>query len=169
VHASHHGHAACHRPGHHAATTLTAESVQAPVTAGRRRCPCRGGPYSVTRAQRRVPPLSLPPRLLLTLRSASLLPTALLCVASHLYPPSSPTKPGNRTAVTPSMCSNNHEPESPANDSEKSHSLSYRLPLTVPPSTAAVRAPPASPPRPGGLRESVVQPRLHLHRRRPAV
>jgi hypothetical protein len=34
-----------HRPGHHTVTALTVESAQAPNTARRCRCPCRGKPY----------------------------------------------------------------------------------------------------------------------------
>jgi hypothetical protein len=42
--ASHRTCATHHRPGHRAVTMLTVESAQAPVTAGRHRYPCRGGP-----------------------------------------------------------------------------------------------------------------------------
>jgi hypothetical protein len=103
------------------------------------------------------------------LHSASLLPAALLHIAGHLCPPSSPTKPGNCTAVTPSTCGSNHEPESWTNNAGKNRSLIYHLPLATSPSTIADQAPPASPPRRGGLHESVVQPRLHLCCRWPPI
>jgi hypothetical protein len=136
------------------------ESCLAPVAVGCRR-PTWVGPYPRTWA--------LPEELLphfasssCSLSSAShsqlclaLAPT-LLHVTGHLCPPSSPTKSGNRTAVTPSTCSSNHEPESPANDARKSRSPSHRLPLAASPLTTAVRAPPASPPRLGGPHESIV-------------
>jgi hypothetical protein len=36
-------HVAHHQPTHLAVTALMVESTQAPVTVGRRRCPCQGG------------------------------------------------------------------------------------------------------------------------------
>jgi hypothetical protein len=121
-------------------TALTAKSVPAPITAVAhaeadliRRC---GG----------FPPLSLSPPapLLLCL-------TLGRCSAPHRRPPLS-------TVVTDQVGELHrlHDPETLTNDTEKSHSSSRRLPLAASPSTASVQAPPASPPRPGGPRESVV-------------
>jgi hypothetical protein len=159
------------RPMSHATdlvTMLTVKSVQVTVTTGHRRCPCQGRPYPFTRAQRRAPPLSFPPRLPLVLFSASLSPAALLHVTGQLCPPSSPTKPVNNNVVSPSTCSSNRKPELPASDARWSCLSSRRFPLATSPSTAAVRAPPAPPPHPGGLCGSIVRPRLHLwHRRAP--
>jgi hypothetical protein len=75
----------------------------------------------------------------------------------------------HRCHPPPSRCSSNPKPELPASDVGRSHLPSRCLPLTASPSTAAIRAPPTSPPRPGGPRGSVVQPRLHLCRRIPPV
>jgi hypothetical protein len=120
---------------------------------GHRRCQCRGGPYPPLR---RVPSpfLFLPP------------PTPLLLclilgrrIAPHHQPP-----PSTVIVVTTSTCSSNREPESPANGDGQNHLLSHRLALTASPSTAAVPASPASPPRLGGPCESVAQPCLHLCR-----
>jgi hypothetical protein len=154
-------------------------------------CPCRSPPTRSPRGDHahggdrvgaghhRSPPLpmsgralsgtvegSLPFLFLLPRRfcSASLLAAALLRVDGHHCPPLSPTKPGNRTAVTPSTCSGNRKTKSPTNNAGKSHSPSHYLPLVASPLTVTIRAPPASPPHPGGPCESVVQPHLHLCR-----
>jgi hypothetical protein len=144
---------------------LTTESAQALVTTGRRRCPCRGGPYLVLR---RFPsPFSF--LLPCYFCSTSLLAAALLHIVGHLCPPLSPTKPGTHIAITPSMCSSNREHESPANDVRKNRSLSHCLPLVAAPSTAVVRAHPSSSPCPAGPCESVVWPCIHLCRQRSPV
>jgi hypothetical protein len=118
------------RPMSHATdlvTTLTVKSVQVTVTTGHRRCPCQGRPYPITCAQRRAPPLSFPPRLPLVLFSALLSPAALLHVTGQLCPPSSPTKPVNHNAVSPSTCSHSSATSTPL--APASSCLGHRRPL----------------------------------------
>jgi hypothetical protein len=77
VRASDRSHAARHWPSYRVVTARSAESAQAPVTTGRRRCPCWGGPYL---ALRRVPPTLLLP---LALYSASFFSAARLTIEHH--------------------------------------------------------------------------------------
>jgi hypothetical protein len=159
-------HIAGHQPGHRLVIALMADSAQAPVTAGRCRCPCQGAPI---RHWGEFPPLSFSFLIPRRFCSTSLSAAALLLITSHLRPPLSPTKQRNHTAITPSTCSSNREPKSSSNGTEKNRPGSRRLPLNASVLTALVRAPPTSPPCIGGSHESVVQPWQHLCRQQRPV
>jgi hypothetical protein len=104
--------------------------------------------------------------------------TALLCSTlrrlclpwpTTAEPLPSPSKLRKRLSVVTSSSSTELELEPSAIDVEQASSPRHLLISRGSPLTAAVRAPPASPPLQEELLESVVRPCLHLRRRRPPV
>jgi hypothetical protein len=160
---SHQTRATHHQPSHHAVTMLTAESVPAPITAGRRRCPKPRCPYPLEHGLGG----EFPPHFASSLsRCVALLSASAVDCRRSPPAPTSSSKARRSTTSTSPSCSAAFELEPPANEAPRAPTPVSRCLTKRSPMTALIHRSPAKPPiprasttRPGSPPLATTQPR----------